>query len=533
MMENEEIKNISEKKRFLEIISVFKSHNFLTDITPVKLRETFEELGPSFIKIGQILSNRPDMIPYEYVNELSKLRFDVKPMDYNEILDVLEKELDKTQFPIFKSIDKEILGSASIAQVHRAILKDGREVVIKVQRPNIEDIMVTDINLSRKIFKMFNIEKIFNNVFSVDDILNELLSASLEEMDFIMEGQHIEEFNRINSEISYVKVPRVVKEYSTKKVLIMEYIPGFYIHDRENLIKNGYDMDMIGHKLCEHFIYQALDTGYFHADPHPNNLIISNGKLAYIDFGMMGRISSRNKNLLKDVMFAISNNQINEVVRLMMILCDAKNDVNQEKLIEEMTLLVDENVNVGICDINITRFCTKMIKICVTNGFKMPKDVTMLIRGSAVLEGTLALISPKINLMSVFKSRIEEIKMKQFFNKENLKKEGYQTLNALLQLNKLPSDLHTFLDSTNRGHTKFNFNLVDNNKYMSRFEKMVQNIIICALDVAFIIATALMGTSELITKEKMTLFYVFLGCSIFTTLWLILKMFIDKIKSKK
>ena len=533
MENNVEVKTINEKARFFEILSVFKSHILSDSITPVTLREIFEELGPTFIKIGQILSNRPDMLPSEYINELSKLRNEVKPMEYDEIIQIITEELDKSKFPIFKSIDKNPLGSASIAQVHKAILQDGREVVIKIQRKNIHDIMVTDINLLRKIFKMFHIEKIFHNIFSADDVLDEILTSTLEEMNFLIEAKHIEEFSDINANIEYIKVPKVIKEYNTEKVLVMDYIPGFNIFDKENLVRNGYNMDKIGHKLCEHFIFQALDTGYFHADPHPNNLIISNGKIGYIDFGMMGRISHRNKELLKDVMFAIFNNQINEVVRLTMILCEVKGEIDEEKLAREMAILVNENVNVGIDDINVTRFCMKILKICVTNGFKMPKDVTMLIRGSVVLEGTLALISPKINLMSVFQSRIEEIQMKKMFDKDHIKRESAQLLTSLSQLNKIPYDLHTFFDTTNRGNTKLNFNLVDSNKYIDKFEIMIRRIITCALDVAFIIATALMGANKIETQEQRILFYAFAGCAVFTTLWLILKLFIDNIKRKK
>ena len=528
----EEFKSTKEKNRFFEILSVFKSHNFLAGINPVKLRETFEELGPTFIKIGQILSNRPDMLPEEYIIELSKLRNEVTPMEYEEILEIISEELDKSQFPIFKTIDRVPLGSASIAQVHKAILQDGREVVIKIQRKNIHDVMVTDINLLRKIFKMFHVEKIFHNIFSADDVLDELLSTTLDEMNFVTEAKHIERFGEINKEFDYVKVPKVIKEYNTEKILVMEYIPGFNIYDIDNLVKNGYDMEKIGHKLCEHYIFQALDTGYFHADPHPNNLIISNGKIGYIDFGMMGRISNQNKELLKDVMFAIFNNQINEVVRLTMILCEAKGDINYEKLCADMEMLVNENVNVGISDINVTKFATKILKICVTNGFKMPKDVTMLMRGSIVLEGTLALISPKINLMSVFRSRIKEIQMKKMLNKDNLIKEGAQALTSLTHLNKIPYDLHTFFESTNRGHTKLNFNLVDSNKYLDRFENMIHRVVVCVLDVAFIVATALMGSNDIVTEEQAILFKVFATCATVTTIWIILRLFIDKIKRK-
>lgn len=194
MKQKKESNSLSGKTRLFEVVDVLKKHNILEGVTPLKFKTILEELGPTFIKIGQILSNRPDMLPKEYVDELSKLRSEVKPMEYQEVLDILRAEYDKKLFQIFLSISKEPLGSASIAQVHKAILKNGDEVVVKVQRRNIKDIMVADIKLLKKAFKLLHVQKFIKDIVILDDILDELLSTTLEEMNFLIEAEHILEF---------------------------------------------------------------------------------------------------------------------------------------------------------------------------------------------------------------------------------------------------------------------------------------------------------------------------------------------------
>lgn len=537
-MDNQEnkkdtIQSSNSKGRLLEIISVFKKHNILGGINPVKFREILEDLGPSFVKVGQILSNRPDLVPKNYVDELSKLRNEVKPMEYQEILEILREELDRKEYPIFISIDKEPLGSASIAQVHKAKLKDGTDVVIKVQRRNIVDIMVTDINLMKKACKTLHIDNLFNNVFTFEEILDEIMATTLEEMNFLTEADHISEFYEANKQYSFIKIPRIIRDLTTEKVLVMEYIGGCNIFQRDEIIKQGLDMNKIGRKLAEHFIYQALDVGYFHADPHPNNLLISDGKIGYIDFGMMGRLSRKNKELLRNAMVAITNNNIKEVERIAVQLCEVPEDLDHERLYKELESLISRNVSTGICDINVTMFVTEFLDILMSNKLRVPKDITMLARGSIVLEGTLSVVSPTINLMEVFQNRVKEIYVKEYFTKDNLVKEAGFLVGSLDSLKRIPSDLHTFFDDVAKGNTRFKFELTESNKFLDRFEKMVHRVVVCVLDVAFIVSTALMASNDLKTEKQEQLLYLFVGVSAFLTIWLFWKMYMDKLNRKK
>ncbi len=533
MKNNLDTGELSGKDRLFEIIGILKKYNLLDRIDPEKLRTMLEELGPTFVKIGQILSNRPDILPKEYIDELSKLRNEVAPMSYQEILDILNAQYDYKLFQIFLSIDRMPLGSASIAQVHKAVLKDGTDVVIKVQRPNIKEVMVTDIKVLRKAVKMLRIEKMFQNIVSFDEILDELLSTSLEEMNFLIEADHINEFYDANKEINYIKVPKVIKKLTTEKILVMEYISGYNVTEKDNLIKDGYDLEEIGSKLSDNFIYQALDIGYFHADPHPNNIIITDGKIGYIDYGMMGRLNSRNKELLKQCLVAIFNNEIREVERILLILCDAKNDVDHIKLCNDLELLLDKNKTVGISDINITKFASELIDILGKNRIKIPKDITMLVRGIVVLEGTLEVVSPSINLMQVFENRVKQDSLSNIFNKDSFVKEAGHLVSSLGSLNRLPYDLHTFFKSTTRGDTKFNIEITDSNKYLDRFEKMIHRIVVCILDVAFIVGAAMLVSNGIETSEQKFLFYLFFIVGLILTIWLFIKMYIDKLNRKK
>ena len=523
---------LSEKDRLFEILSILKKNDILSGFNPSKIRTILEDLGPTFIKIGQILSNRPDILPNEYIDELSKLRNDVNPMSYQEVLDILNEEYDKKLFQLFLSIDRQSIGSASIAQVHKAVLKDGTEVVIKVQRRNIKEKMVMDIKLLKKALKMLHVEKIIKNIVSFDEILDELLSTSLEEMNFLIEAEHIKEFYEANRDINYIKTPKVIKKYTTEKVLVMEYIRGFSIIQKDELLKEGYDLEEIGSKLAENFIYQSLDVGYFHADPHPDNIIITDGKIGYVDFGMMGRLNSRNRELLKQCMVAIFNNDIREVERILLVLCDSNNDIDHTKLCKDIELILDKNKSVGISDINITKFVNELIDVLGKNGIKVPKDITMLVRGIVVLEGTLEIVSPNISLMEVFENKIKQNTLGNYFNKDNLIREVGYLFSSISSLNRIPYDLHNFFNSINRGDTKINIELSDSNKYLNRFEKMIHRIVVCILDVAFIIGASLLVANGIETNEQKFLFYLFFVVGLFLTIWLFIKMYIDKLNRK-
>ena len=283
-----EQKILSSRARFAQILSILHKHHIEKGIDPVKFREILEDLGPTFVKIGQIMSTRQDMFSERYCKELMKLRSSVTPMDFDTVQTILNEAYQKSWTEIYESIDMEPLGSASIAQVHFAQLKNGQSVVLKIQRPYIYERMERDVSLLRKAVKVLNLSDIVSSVIDLNMVIDEFWTAAKQEMDFTNEAMFAKRFKRLFKDCNFVYAPKIYDEYTTHQVLVMEYIEGIEISDTEKLDSEGYDRVEIADKLAYNYISQVIEYGFFHADPHSGNLRIRDDKIVWIDFGMMG-----------------------------------------------------------------------------------------------------------------------------------------------------------------------------------------------------------------------------------------------------
>ena len=511
--------------RLSEIIAVIKKYRLTKDITPENVRLALEELGPTFVKMGQILSSRDDLIPKEFCNEFQKLKHSVKPMPYETVEEILTREYDCPPSEIYQEINKIPVGSASIAQVHKAVLKTGEVVAIKVRRENIEELMERDARLLKKVISLLHLNKIFGDIINLTQVIDEMYDRAKEEMNFHTEKNHIEEFRENNKELVYLKPLKVFNKYSTNNILVMEYIDGFNISDTEELKKAGYDMDEIAEKLAHNYLKQAIDDGFYHADPHSDNIKVVEGKIAYLDFGMMGRLSKRNRNLLEKCIMAIVKNDINEVAHILTLLDTSNNTPDYMQLKNDIRKVLDKNKTTEIINIDIKEFVTEMFILLRQNEITLPKEITMLIRGIVVLEGTLEKISPNINLINVLEKKVEPQDV--LLDKEKVSSFALSTVKSGANLLLLPSEALTTLKGINNGELRFNIELTDSKHQIDRIEKIVHLVIVSALDVAFII-----GTSQIVKAENTLpfIFYLYLFGAIICTLWLLYKLIISKFK---
>ena len=282
-----------------------------------------EDLGPTFIKIGQIMSMHSDILPKRYCDELMRLCYDVAPMPFPEVAEVIEMAYGCPFYEVFSEIDETPLGSASIAQVHRAVLLDGSRVVVKVQRKGIYETMARDIALLHKAVKLVPPVSI-KGMVDLNMVLDELWSVTREEMNFLTEAANMEEFARNNQNVAYVDTPKIYQQYTTMQVLVMEYIEGCGINDKKYLEENGYDLEEIGSKLVDNYIKQVMEDGFFHADPHPGNVKIRDGKIVWMDMGMMGRLSDRDRELIGQAVQGMALNDIGMIQDVVMELGEFK-----------------------------------------------------------------------------------------------------------------------------------------------------------------------------------------------------------------
>ncbi len=505
---------MNERTRFKEIISILKNSGLLKGITPKKLHDTMVKLGPTFIKIGQIMSNRYDLIPAEYCEALANLRANVTPMSYNDVYEILQKEIGNLD-NIFKYISKECIGAASIAQVHRAKLKSGENVAIKVQRKNIYEIMSTDVKLIKRAIRLLHINSVFK-IMDFNSVIDELFNVAKEEMDFEIEARNIEEFKENNCDIIYIDVPKVYENLVTKKVLVMEYIEGTMLSEKDEILSQGYDLEEIGLKLANNYIKQALDDGFFHADPHPNNIVIRDGKIIFLDLGMMGRLSSRTKEILKNMMKAIVNNDIIEVEHMLLSISTSKGSVNHTKLRNELQYLLDKNVKEDIRNINIIEFTTDCMRALKANNIKLDKSITLLMRGICVIEGALEQISPNINLIWVFENKIREETFNNVFSKEMLLNTGKNLVTSAESISQIPNEVLKFIRDINRGETRIGIEMANSGKQVNKLEKMLHQLVVGLLDAAILLGACI------VNNETLRYVYVVLG-AIFTV-WLFIQM---------
>ncbi len=491
--------NNKEKSRFSEITKIIRSHDIVRGITPVKLREIFEELGPTYIKLGQILSTRSDILSKAYCDELSKLRSDVDPMSFEEVLSVIEDSYKTNWQDIFASIEEKPLGSASIAQVHRARLLSGEAVVIKVQRPGIYDTMKRDINMMHRAVSLIPLERI-KQTLNLDMVLDELWVVAQEEMNFLEEAANMEEFSDLNREVRYFKVPKLYRPLTTGRVLVMEYIDGISLLDKEELLECGYDLAEIGTKLVDNYMKQVMEDGFFHADPHPGNLCVQEGKIVWMDMGMMGRLSERDRSLITDIVEAIAVGDTGRVQDAVMVLGEFRAEPDKKRLYHDLDNLMAEYFSASLGDIDVTKVMQSLMEIMKQNNMTLPHGLTMLARGLAQLEGILIDISPEISITQIAANRLKQQYFDPKYWKERMKSEGKELYLSAHDLIEIPTLASKILREYEKGQTHINLDIHSAEDLTQLLHHLVRNLVIGLCIMALLISSAIVCTTDMWPK---------------------------------
>ncbi len=493
-------KGKDNKSRLKEIKDVLLKYKITKGITPEKLRHILEELGPTFVKLGQIMSLHSDVLPREYCDELVKLNSEVTPMPFKEVLEVIEESYCCNWREVFKKIEKKPLGAASIAQVHKAYLKDGQEVIIKVERKGIYDIMARDITLMRKAAKLMPPIANIRNMVDLQAVIDELWSVSQEEMNFLKEASNMEEFASNNRDAVYVYVPKIYREYTTNHVLVMEYVDGVAVNDREALLNNGYDLDEIGSKLVNNFIQQIMENGFFHADPHPGNIKVRDGKIVWLDMGMMGRLSEKDRQIMNRGIMGIALNDINMVENAILDLGNLWGKPDKEKLYEDIKEFLDEYGSTSMGNVEISNAFQALMDIMKNNKIGIPKGMTMLARGLAHMEGILADISPKINMVDIAAARMAEEKLKNFDLRKELEKNARAVYKSLYKGIELPTILSDAVREYMAGQARVKLRLESTDKFNIVIYQAVRNIVIGLWVMALMIGSSIVCLTDMTPK---------------------------------
>ena len=490
---------VSSRGRLREITAVLRKNSITRGITPEKLRQILEDLGPTYIKLGQIMSSRSDILPQKYCDELMHLRSDVPAMAFSQVEQVMNESFGYSWKKIFRSIEPDPLGSASIAQVHRAVLRSGEKVVVKVQRQGIYETLSRDIGLLRRAVK-FLPPMAVKDLVDLDLVLAELWKVSQEEMNFLMEASNMEEFADKNSDIVFVEVPHLYREYTTAKVLVMEYVEGFAIDDKEDLLANGYDLGEIGTKFADNFIKQVIEDGFFHADPHPGNVMIRDGKIVWIDMGMMGRLTNRDREFISNAVEGVALNDIGKIQDSVLAIGEFRGKPDQSQLYSELQALMSQYGTVDFGSIDISVLTKDLMETMKNNQIVMPHGLTLLARGLTHVEGILSNISPDINMVQIASARLK----RQLLQEENLKKElksaFKSTLRSLRRAVDIPSLAADILQGHMKGQTKVNLDLHVSDDLAQLLRRLIRNIVMGLWVMALLISSSIICTTDMKPK---------------------------------
>lgn len=476
--------------------SVLKKYKITQGLTPEKLRLILQELGPTYIKLGQIMSLHSDILPKEYCEELMKLCSDVEPMPFEQVEEVLYESFGCKWNEIFSRIDKKPLGAASIAQVHYAVLKNGDEVVVKVQRKGIHDIMSRDITMLHKAVRLVPPVPI-KGIVDFDMVLDEMWAVAQEEMNFLTEASNMEEFARNNNDIVFAATPCLYREYTTSCVLVMEYIDGYRIDDKENLQKDGYDLNEIGSKLVDNYIKQVIEDGFFHADPHPGNVHIRDGKIVWMDMGMMGRLSERDKKEIGKAVTGIALNDIGMIQDAVLAVGDFRGEPDTARLYKDIRMLIDKYGNQEMGQIDVAVFMQELMEIMKTNKIALPHGFTMLARGLTQMEGVLADIAPSINMVEIAAARLKEQMWQNFDWKSEFKNTGKTLYKSAHRAITLPQQLARIIEEYERGQTRINLDMHSSDQLSGLLHRLVRNIVMGLWVMALLISSSIVCTTDM------------------------------------
>ncbi|MHC5937833.1 ABC1 kinase family protein [Nostoc sp.] len=418
--------NYSSRRRFVDIWSFVltlmfklwlynKSWSYAGGVTEVKqaarrktqavwIRNTLLDLGPTFIKVGQLFSTRADIFPGEYVEELAKLQDKVPAFSYEQVEATIEKELGKKIPELFHNFEPIPLAAASLGQVHKAVLHSGESVVIKVQRPGLKKLFEIDLQILKGITRYFQNHPKWGKGRDWLGIYDECCRILWEEIDYLNEGRNADTFRRNFRGYDWVNVPRIYWRYATSRVLTLEYLPGIKISQYEALEAAGLDRKAIARQGAQAYLIQLLNSGFFHADPHPGNIAVSaSGALIFYDFGMMGRIKANVREGLMQTLFGIAQKDGDRVVQSLIDLGAIAATDDMGPVRRSVQYMLDHFMDKPFENQSVAAISDDLYEIAYNQPFRFPATFTFVMRAFSTLEGVGKGLDPEFNFMEVAK----------------------------------------------------------------------------------------------------------------------------------
>jgi ubiquinone biosynthesis protein len=456
-----------------------------------RVRHTLEDLGPTYIKLGQLMSGRGDLLPPGFADELTKLLDAAPPFSYEEVAREIEKELGAPPEQIFASFERTPIAAASIGQVHRASLAEGERVVVKVQRPNIQSIVQSDLDLLMRQAQFLQRRSEAARNYNAVEIVDELGYALKNELDYMAEAQNIERFYQSYADDPSIRIPRVYWEYTTRRVIVMEEIEGIKLTELQRLREEGYDLPAIADVGNHFYLRQIFEDGFFHADPHPANIMVAGNQLAILDFGMVAFLSPRLREYLGDLLVGVITQNTEQVITVLVRMGVVTRATDLRELERDIQRMLARYLGLPLQQMDIAKILSEVFSISFMHHIRLPSDFAMLIRTIIILNGVGSQLDPDYKLVEALEPFVRQLVQ----DKMSIKRIGgsavrtFEALNMLAQ--RLPNRLDDLWDQLDEGELTVGVSVRDLRMIIQRLDRVANRLAFALVVAALIIGSAL------------------------------------------
>ena len=460
---------------------------------PEDLADDLEKMGPTFVKFGQLLSGRADLLPEPYLKALARLQDKFKPFPYQQVEEIIASELGVRISKAFSHFEEKHLAAASLGQVHRAALRDGRPVVVKVQRPDIRQQIAEDFEVLEDIAGFLDEHTEMGRRYRFGKILEEFKGSILQELDYQREASNLATLADNLKDFPHILVPLPVLDYSTRNVLTMDYVSGTKITTLSPIAQMDINGDVLAEELFKAYLKQVLIDGFFHADPHPGNVFLTDdGRVALLDLGMTGRVNSNMQENLLRLLLAVSEGNGDEAVKIVLRVSETADDFDEEEFTKKATEFVSEQRNQTLDRQDVGKALMAVSRTAAETGLYVPTELTLLGKTLLQLEEVGKILCPNFNPNAAVRRNAAEImtaRMRQAVTPGNL-------LGSFLEMKDfvsgLPERVNKILDVVGNSKLEVNVKTPDARYLLNGFEKIANRVTTGIILAALIVGAALM-----------------------------------------
>ena len=460
-----------------------------------RIRRMLEDLGPTFIKFGQIMSVRPDLLPNPLILELRKLQDEVPPVSYEDIRQLVERNLERPLTEVFSQFEEKPVAAASLAQVHRAVLWDGgQEVAVKVQRPRIRPVIDTDLYILEFIAGQLDQRMEWSQVYDLPNLVKELKKGMFRELDFTREARHMKVFRSNLAGSQEIYIPEIHESYITPQLLTMELVYGSKLKELEPdaLV----DREVLAHRALRLTVKTILEDGFFHADPHPGNvLILDDNVLCLLDWGMVGRLTRRTRYDLIDLINAVVDKDSEKILGILLNMTRGSEDVNANRLEREILDILDIYHSLPIRELNLGQLLLDLSTMLRENRLQVPVDLAIMIKALITAEGTARQLHPDLNVVEEAKPYIKRLVAERWKPKVLWRDLSRNIYNLVFLQKQLPMRLAQIVEKIDRGELNIRFQHENLGGIRSTLENITNRLTLGIIIAALIIASSMIITT--------------------------------------